>query len=350
MKKLLQQSLLLLLALAGIASAQAQSIYENYAITSLATTYSDPTGVAVDSAGNIYVADKLRYVLYKVTPDGHQTVWVGKVASYGTVDGVGNAARLEGPEQMAFDSHDNLYFGDGLFGSTVRMVTPDRVVTTLAGSHTERGSADGTGGEARFSVVASLVLDRNGNIYIADEGNNNTIRRMTPALVVTTIAGLAGSPGYADGIGSAARFNQPRGLAIGRGGFIYVADSNNRVIRRVTPAGATATVAGQPGVPGSTDGNGTSALFNLPLGMAFDQFNNLYIADAGSHTVRKIDRHRNVTTLAGSPGQIGFVDGVGADARFTIPVSIAVDSLATIYVGDAMSFPPSHVRIGVPVN
>ncbi len=230
------------------------------------------------------------------------------------------------------------------------MVTPDRVVTTLAGSHTERGSVDGTGSAARFSIVASIALDRNGNIYIADEGDNNTIRRMSPDLVVTTIAGLSGSPGYADGIGSAARFNQPRGVAIGRGGFIYVADSANRVIRRVTPAGATATVAGQPGVPGSTDGNGTSALFNLPIGMAFDQSNNLYIADAGSHTVRKMDRHRNVTTLAGSPGLSGFVDGIGADARLAIAAPIAVDGNSTIYVGDVMSFPPSHIRIGVPAE
>ncbi|HEX4665742.1 MAG TPA: hypothetical protein VH207_04005 [Chthoniobacterales bacterium] len=103
-------------------------------------------------------------------------------------------------------------------------------------------------------------------------------------------------------------------------------------------------------MPGSADGNGSAATFDLPLGVAIDQNNNLYITDDDNFIIRKMDKNRNVTTLAGSPGQIGLVDGVGADARFAIVDAIAVDSPAHIYVTDIMSFPPSHIRIGVPAN
>ena len=350
MKKLILPSILLA-ALSAIGTAQAQTTYENYAITTLTTSTSliFPEGVAVDSAGNLYVSDLLRYVIYRITPDGQQTVFVGKRGVPGSVDGKGGAARLAGPSQMAFDRQGNLYFGDGNgLGATVRKINRGGVVTTLAGSPTEFGSTDGTGGDARFGSANSVALDRAGNIFVAD--GYDTIRMITTSNVVTTIAGSAGVPGSADGTGSDARFDRPASVAVGRGGYVYVADANNHTIRQVTPAGVVTTVAGLAGVAGSADGTGSDARFALPLGLAIDQNNNLYIADDINFTVRKMTPARNVTTLAGVPGAYGLVDGVGPAARFAIVVAIAVDSSANIYVADGMSFPPSHIRIGVPAE
>ena len=204
LKLTLLTCLTLLLVLSGIVATQAQTIYENYAITTLSTTETlkSPYGAAVDLDGNIYVSDIGRYVIFKITPAGRQSVYVGKDGVGGSVDGRGGAARLQGAGELAIDRRGNLYFGDG---STVRMVSPGRLVTTLAGSATESGSADGTGSDARFNSPRSVSLDRFGNIYVADT-NNNTIRMITPDNVVTTIAGMAGVAGSADGTGSEARF------------------------------------------------------------------------------------------------------------------------------------------------
>jgi hypothetical protein len=304
----------------------------------------------VDPVGNLYVSEGIGWVVFRFTPDGQESVYVGKLGSPGSVDGRGTAARLAGPTQLAFDRHGNLYFGDnGQFGSTVRKISPSRVVTTLAGSPTETGSVDGVGSEARFNGVQSVSVDRMGNIYVADEGNE-TIRMITPENVVTTIAGLAGVAGSADGRGSAARFDRPASITVAPDNSIYVADANNHTIRKVTPAGVVSTVAGLAGVAGSDDGPGSTARFQLPLGVATDQNGNVYITDDLNFTVRKMTPAYSVTTLAGSPGQVGFADGVGPDARFAIVGGIAVDSEATIYVADDMSFPPSHIRIGVPAD
>jgi hypothetical protein len=174
---------------------------------------------------------------------------------------------------------------------------------------------------------------------------------ITPDNVVTTLAGLAGQAGSADGTGSAAGFNRPYAVATGRGGYVYVADAYNNTIRQVTtPEGVVTTVAGLAGVVGSADGVGTDARFNYPEALAMDAANNLYITDNLNYTIRKMTPDRVVTTLAGSPGHSGFIDGTGALARFSQPFGIAVDSFANIYVADSMSFGAGHVRIGVPAE
>src|SRR5437667_199534 len=159
--------------------------------------------------------------------------------------------------------------------------------TTLAGTAGQVGSADGRGSEARFNTPFSLTVDRANNIYVADS-SNHTIRKVTPAGVVTTLAGLAGITGKADGTNSAARFYDPYGVAVDSKGNVYVADLGNHTIRKITPEGVVTTLAGQAGMYGSADGTGGAARFNLPWSVAVDSNGNVFVADAYNNTIRKV--------------------------------------------------------------
>ena len=160
---------------------------------------------------------------------------------------------------------------------------------TLAGS-ASIGSADGPSGAARFSGPASAAVDTAGNLYVAD-ANNYTIRKITPSGVVTTLAGLAGHSGSADGAGGAARFAFPCSVAVDPAGNLYVADRDNTTIRMVTPTGTVSTLAGSVGLPrfgNPVDGTGSAARFAGPTGVAVDTAGNVYVADAYASTIRKI--------------------------------------------------------------
>ncbi len=206
-------------------------------------------------------------------------------------------------------------------------------VSTLAGSLSVYGSADGTGTAATFNTPIDAAVDTAGNVYIV-ERINNTIRKVTPAGVVSTFAGTAGALGTVDGVGTAARFNAPTGIAMGGDGNIYVADTGNNTIRRVTPAGVVSTIAGTAGTVGSADGVGAAALFFNPARIAVDASSNLYVTDRGNSTIRKITPSRIVTTLAGTPGMFGSADGTGSAASFFFPIGVAADTSGNVYVGD----------------
>lgn len=207
----------------------------------------------------------------------------------------------------------------------------DYSVTTFAGTGGSSGSADGTPGT--FRNPYGIAIDAARNLYVSDT-LNNTIRKVTPARVVSTLAGSAGAFGSTDGSGSAARFNFPLGLAVDSAGNVFVADAKNSIIRRITPAGVVSTYAGAPGQFGSADGAAASARFFLPYGLAIDADGNLYVADSGNHTVRKITAAGVVSTLAGAAMQSGFVDGTGSAARFNSPWGVTVDRSGTVFVTD----------------
>ncbi|KAA0253821.1 MAG: hypothetical protein EDX89_12655 [Acidobacteria bacterium] len=300
--------------------------------TGSAARFGYPDGVAVDASGNVYVADSLNHTIRKVTPAGAVTTLAGLAGSSGAADGTGSAARFDDPDGMAVDASGNLYVAD--YGNhTIRYVTPAGVVTTLAGLAGSAGSADGTGSAARFDNPIGVAVDASGIIYVADYWNH-TIRKVTPAGVVTTLAGLAGSSGAADGTGSAAQFSFPEGLAADISGSLYVADRGNRTIRRVTPAGVVTTLAGLAGSLGSADGTGSTARFGGPAGVAVDSSGNVYVADASNHTIRKVTPAGDVTTLAGLALSPGSADGTGSAARFKDPHGVAVDGAGNVYVAD----------------
>ena len=200
--------------------------------------------------------------------------------------------------------------------------TSGLAVSTLAGTDTN-GFVDATGAAARFDWPRGVAMDAAGNVYVADY-NNNRIRKVSPTGVVTTLAGT--NSGFADGTGAAAQFNGPIGVAVDSNGIIYVADYNNHRIRKVTPAGVVTTLAGTNSSYGNSyaDGTGAAAKFYNPSGVAVDASGNVYVADEFNDRIRKVTPTGVVTTLAGTNG--GFADGPGATARFTSPRGVAVDA------------------------
>ena len=300
--------------------------------TGTAARFFVPTGVAVDASGNVFVADELNDIIREITPGGVVTTIAGSPGDAAAADGTGSAARFYEPFGIAVDSSDNLYVSDA-GNSTIRKIAPGGVVTTLAGSAGMAGYADGTGSAARFKIPLGVAVDSNGNVYVAEQGNF-TIRKITSAGVVTTLAGTAGNVGSADGTGAAASFNLPAGVAVDSGGNVYVADYANDIIRKITPGGVVTTLAGVPSSPGSSDGTGSSASFSVPTGVAVDAAGNVYVTEQKGDTIRKVTAAGVVTTLAGTPTIYGDTNGTGATALFDAPDGIAVDSSGNLYVAD----------------
>jgi prepilin-type N-terminal cleavage/methylation domain-containing protein len=218
--------------------------------------------------------------------NNNNTVTVSTFAGSGTLgylDGTGTAAQFYGPTGVALDSTGNVYVAD-ISNQRIRKISPSGVVTTLAGSVTN-GFADGTGAAAKFNFPESIAVDSTGNVYVADRGNHR-IRKITPSGVVTTLAGS--TQGFADGSGAAAQFSILYGIAVDSTGNVYVGDYGNNRIRKISPSGVVTTIAGT-GVAGYLDGTGAAAQFNSPAGVAVDSAGNVYVADGSNHRIRKIE-------------------------------------------------------------
>ena len=291
-----------------------------------------PVAVAVDSAANLYVGDTSADMIQKISATGAVTVLAGTSGQTGTADGSGTAARFNDPSGIVVSTDGTLSVSDTA-NATVRRITSAGIVSTLAGSTSARGNTDATGTAATFSSPMGMGQDAAGNLYVADS-INHTIRKVTAAGAVTTLAGNAGVSGSTDGTGSAARFNHPTGIAVDGSGTIYVSDSTNNTLRKITSGGVVTTLAGLAGVMGSTDGTGPGALFNNPGGLAVDSVGNVYVADTGNSSVRKITPTGVARLLAGLPGVAGLKDGTGSDAWFNQPKALTVDSSANVFVAD----------------
>lgn len=302
--------------------------------------FAEPSGVAVDAANNVYVTAYFGHTVSKVSPDGVATIVAGADGQAGYADGTAGAARFSFPNDVAVDSAGTLYVADTL-NHAIRKITPDGSVSTFAGlGHTPgsntSGSNDGVGTAARFFRPFGVEVDRFGTVFVADTANH-TIRRITPDAVVTTFAGTAGNYGIADGQGSAAEFALPGGVAVDPSGVLYVNDADSNTIRRITPDRSVTTFAGHPGGSGSSDGPGPAARFNSPHGAAVDSTHTVYVADTDNHTIRKITPDGVVSTLAGVPGARGNADGFGGAARFQTPQGVAADSAGNVYVADTFN-------------
>ena len=247
-------------------------------------------------------------------------------SSQGLDNQPGTAAKFSNPSGTAVDSSGTVYVADSA-NHVIRRITSAGVVTTFAGDGIS-GSKDGTGSGAQFNTPSAIVINSSGTLFVSDSGNH-CIRKITSAGVVSTFAG--GSSGFADGIGSNAQYNSPQGIVEDSLGNVFVADSGNHRIRSITAAGQVSTLAGQS-TSGTTDDSGTSARFNTPIGIAIDSLRNLYVTDKNGHRIRKVTAQGGVSTLAGSTS--GFTNDTGTAAQFNSPVGIAVDSTGTLYVAD----------------
>jgi sugar lactone lactonase YvrE len=293
--------------------------------TGTAASFHEPYGIAVDASGIVYVGDVWNNLIRKISPVGVVSTLAGQASVTGSTNGTGTDALFYMPSGVALDTTGNLYVADdynglireispvgvvstfagGVFAEPrgiavdtagnvyvadtwhyrVCKITSGGVVSTLAGSGSW-GSTDGTGTAASFSGVVGVAVDTSGNVYAADQGNQ-CIRKITSDGVVSTLAGQAGVTGSINSTGSAASFNQPEGVAVDSSGNVYVADSANHMIRIITPGGVVSTLAGS-GAQGSTDGPATTASFYTPDAIAVDASNNVYVCDGGGNTIRKI--------------------------------------------------------------
>jgi prepilin-type N-terminal cleavage/methylation domain-containing protein len=295
--------------------------------TGTAAQFSLPYGVAVDSAGTLYAADYTNNRIRKITSAGVVTTLAGS-GTGGFLDSTGAAAQFFSPRGVAVDSAGTVYVADSR-NQRIRKITSAGVVTTLAGSGTA-GFLDGNGTSAQFNYPNGLAVDSTGTVYVADS-NNNRIRKVSAAGVVTTLAGT-GTAGLVDG--GSAQFSAPRGVAVDSAGFVYVADTSNSAIRKISAGGVVSTLAG--GVAGFTDGTGAAAQFNFPRGVAVDSAGTVYVADSSNNAIRKITSAGVVTTLAGGVG--GYVDGTGTAAQFNNAYGVSVDFDSTLYIADTNNY------------
>ena len=344
--------------------------------------FNSPGGIATDGSV-LFVADTGNNTIRQVTQSGDVTTPAGLAGNKGSADGTGNAARFNAPKGIGtlFSGGSNVLYVADTGNAAIRQVTLTGVVTTVAGNPPQAGSIDGTGTAARFRSPGMGMAVVGDNVFVADTGNG-TIRKITASGVVSTVlgtsgafaspsgiaaigttlyvcdnvnhtisslpveggtviilAGLAGNTGASDGSGSSARFSAPQGIATD-GTNLFVADTGNSTIRKVTTSGAVTTLAGLAGNPGSTDDNGSAARFNRPTGIAAIATSlgtTLYVADTGNNTLRKINLPGGlsvpVSTIAGTTGTAGFSDGSGGSALFSSPSGIAAVS-GTLYLAD----------------
>ncbi len=259
------------------------------------------------------------------------TTLAGFPGSAGTTNGTGRAARFNFVGAVRVDAQDNVYVADPA-NSLIRKVTPAGVVTTVAGLAGIAGSIDGSTSVATFNNSGGVAVDSTGNVYVADSGNY-TIRKISSSGTVSTLAGSAGNSSHLDGTGPAARFTDPENLCVDSTGNIFVADGKGYCIRKVTPAGVVTTVAG--GLQGQADGTVTAAQFGLLTGIAVDATGNLYVCDNTYSTIRKVSVTGQVTTIGGVPTLTGNVDGPAVASTFNAPGGLCVYKSGNVFVADS---------------
>jgi sugar lactone lactonase YvrE len=296
-----------------------------------------PWGIAADAAGNVYIADSLNNRIRLLTPSGTISTFAGTGAyGFSGDGGPATAAQFRTPTGLALDASGNLYVADSI-NNRIRTITPGGTIRTVAGNGTAGFAGDGgPATSAQLRNPQGVAVDGAGNLYIADN-NNNRIRMVSPAGTISTVAGN-GTAGFTGdgGAATSAQLRNPQDVAVDGAGNIYIADFNNNRVRMVTPAGVISTVAGNGTAGfGGDQGVATSAALNLPRGVDVDGAGNLYVADTNNNRIRKVTPAGVISTVAGN-GTGGFAgDGEPAtEAHLLTPFGVALDALGTMYISD----------------
>jgi uncharacterized protein (TIGR03437 family) len=298
----------------------------------------NPQGVAADAAGNLYVADTLNNVVRKVSPNGTISNFAGNGGVGSSGDGsAATSAQLHGPQGLAVDAAGNLFIADTMNAKVRKVSAANGVITTVAGSGTPGYGGDGgAAASAQLNLPIGVAVDSSGNVYIADFGNSRVRKVSASGASIGTVAGN-GSAGYSGDGGPAvkAQLNGPQGVAVDAAGNLYIADTENNAIREVTSAGLIATVAGN-GIAGYSGdgGQATSAQVGNPVGVAVDAAGNIFTVDAGNR-VRQVYPNGVIATIAGN-GSRGYTGdgGLATQAQFNAPSAIALGSNGNLYVAD----------------
>ncbi|MEW6159550.1 MAG: immunoglobulin domain-containing protein [Verrucomicrobiota bacterium] len=285
----------------------------------LRARFTFPNSPAVSQTGYIFVADTGNHSIRIIAPEGTVSTLAGR-GEPGYLNGTADIALLQNPLAVALDRAGDVFVADTDNNVLRKIITSSyRNVITFAGSGV-RGQSDGSGAAVRFDYPNDLVLDAGGNIYVS-EFNAHTIRKITPHGVTTTIAG-SGRPGFKDGPALEAEFNRPAGIGLDRTGNLYVTEWLNHTVRKISPDGRVTTLAGSANAPGLKNGRGNEARFHTPDGICADPDGNLYVTEYGNHTIRKITPDGMVTTFAGR-GFPGYADGAPDAALFRHPGGVA---------------------------
>jgi sugar lactone lactonase YvrE len=290
--------------------------------------------LALDPSGNLFVADNRSHTLRKLTPGGMVSTVAGQAGLVGSLDGTGSNARFFELSGIVSDTGGNLFATDSVDG-TIRKITPAGVVTTLVGVGRDNAleSLDGPDSAALLAPITGIAIAPNNDVYIADY-LHSVIRKVPVGGKIFTFAGGMDQRGTTDGPGTDARFNAPFGVAVGVDGTVYVADTGNNVIRRITPEGVVSTLTGLTGDLPILTGPDGPLVFHSPRAVAVDAAGTVYVSDAGYYIVRKITPAGVVSTLAGKFDRFGEVDGTGQEARFHRLGSMVLDGAGNLYVLD----------------
>ena len=285
--------------------------------TGTTAQFNNPTGIAIDGTGNIYIADTNNNCIRKITPSGSVSTLL---SGYSLPGGV------------AIDASGSVYISVSGSNRILKVTQIGNPTITLyfAGSGVA-GFAEGNSTQALLNNPLGICLDSFGSLFIADSNNHRIRKTNSGSMWCGTLAGFA--QGFADGDTTTAQFNTPGGVAVDATGNVYVADKLNHRIRLITPNGIVTTIAGS-GVAGFADGNGSAAQFNNPSGIAVDASGNVYVADKGNNRIRKISPNGIVTTIAGS-GVAGYSDGFGINSKFNSPTSVIIDGSDNLFVTDS---------------
>jgi streptogramin lyase len=294
--------------------------------------FNDPRGLSCAADGSMWVVDFGNHCIRRIDQDGTVSTVAGVPCSQGHADGKGAEAKFNGPKGISCAADGAMWVADKSI-DCIRRIGQDGTVSTVAGVAGSSGHADGKGAEAKFNNPVGISCAADGSMWVADT-SNQCIRRIAQDGTVSTVAGVPGSRGHADGKGEEAKFNGPTGISCAADGSMWVVDQTNQCIRRIDQDGTVSTVAGVLGSKGHADGKGAEAKFNYSVGISCAADGSMWVTDDYNSCIRRIDHDGTVSTVAGVPGSQGYADGKGAEAKFHGLFGIACAADGSMWVTD----------------